>query len=267
MGTAQTKTISTQSERRLYLLRALLRESQELSGLSIPLPEDERSQRDLLRTLFNRRPPRPVSVDFLAVQDAYLQEELREMGITDIDDLMPEAPYTYLWRGDITTLRCDAIVNAANRELLGCFIPYHKCIDNAIHTYAGVQLRLECARIMRQQGHPEPSGRAKITRAYNLPCRHIIHTVGPIVRGGVTPADDRVLGESYRSCLETAAANGATSIAFCCLSTGEFQFPRGRAAKIAVVTVNRYRQETGSRMKVLYNVFTEEDEEVYRDLL
>lgn len=258
---------TTQRERRLYLIRSMIRESHDLSKLDIDIPDSVESQRDLLRTLFNIRPPRPASVEFLSIQDAYLQECTRKKGITHIADLRPSAPGTYLWRGDITALECDAIVNAANREMLGCFIPGHKCIDNAIHTFAGVQLRLECARIMRLQGHPEPAGQAKITGAYNLPSKHIIHTVGPIVRGGVKPEDDRLLGSSYRSCLEIADMNGLRSIAFCSISTGEFQFPAVRAAKIAVVTVNRYRQETGSDIKVLYDVFTQEDEDIYNDLL
>lgn len=258
---------ATQSERRLYLIRSMIRESHELSALNIKIPGSENSQKDLLRTLFNIRPPRPASVDFLEVQDTYLQECTREKGITDYTDLMPVSPDTYLWKGDITTLKCDAIVNAANSEMLGCFVPGHKCIDNAIHTFAGVQLRLECARIMRLQGYPEPAGQAKITGAFNLPSRHIIHTVGPIVRGGVTPDDDRLLGSCYRSCLELAESSGVRSIAFCCISTGEFQFPATRAAKIATVTVNRYRKDTGSSIKVIYNVFTENDEVIYNDIL
>lgn len=257
----------TQKERRLYLIRSLMRESKEMMRMNVDIPQSEESQIALLRALFNIRPPRPASVNFLTIQDAYLKECLREKGTTDSAALRPVAPNTFLWRGDITTIRCDAIVNAANKDMLGCFIPGHKCIDNAIHTFAGVQLRLECAKIMRQQGHPEPTGSAKITSAYNLPSRKIIHTVGPIVRGGVSSEDDRLLSECYRSCLRLAEQNGMQSIAFCCISTGEFQFPATRAAKIALVTVNRYREETGSRIKVIYDVFTEEDEEIYNDLL
>lgn len=256
-----------QEQRRLFLIKALMHESKELSKVDVPIPVEEEAQRDLLRALFNIRPPRPATINFLGIQDAYLRERIEEKGITDIEDLRPIAPDTYLWRGDITTLRCDAIVNAANADMLGCFIPGHKCIDNAIHTYAGIQLRLTCAKLMRRQGHPEPTGHAKITSAYNLPSKHILHTVGPIVRSGVTREDDRLLASCYRSCLELAEANAVKSIAFCCISTGEFQFPATRAAKIAQVTIDRYREETGSRMKIIYNVFTEEDEEIYHGLL
>lgn len=257
----------TQQERRTYLIRALLHESKELSGMAVQIPADENEQRQLLRALFNVRPPRPASVAFLAVQDAYLRKETEARGITDSAALAPAAPFTYLWRGDITTIRCDAIVNAANSEMLGCFIPGHQCIDNAIHTFAGIQLRLECAKIMRRQGHPEPMGQAKITSAYNLPSKRILHTVGPIIRGTVSREEDRLLGSCYRSCLELAEANGIRSIAFCCISTGEFHFPATRAAKIALVTVDRYRQDTGSDIGVIYNVFSEVDEEIYHDLL
>lgn len=257
----------SQDERRIFLIRTLMRESKELAKMNIAIPDTEESQEDLLRALFNIRPPRPASVDFLTIQDAYLRERLREKGVTDIEDLKPAAPYTYIWRGDIVTIACDAVVNAANRDLLGCFMPGHDCVDNVIHTFAGIQLRLECAKIMRQQGHPEPPGRAKMTAAYNLPARRIIHTVSPVVRGGATHEDDKLLGSSYRSCLELAEQNGLQSIAFSCLATGEFQFPATRAAKIAVVTVNRYREETGSRIRVIYDVFTKEDEEIYNELV
>lgn len=265
--TAEEYADLTQDQRRLFLIRALLRESKDLTRMDIAIPPEEESQQDLLRALFNIRPPRPASVHFLGIQDAYLQERIAEKGITDYASLKPVAPDTYLWRGDITTIACDAIVNAANSEMLGCFVPGHRCIDNAIHTYAGIQLRLACAKMMRQQRHSELPGRAKITAAYNLPSKRILHTVGPIVRGGVSHEDDRLLESCYRSCLELADQNGIESIAFCCISTGEFQFPATRAAKIAINTVDRYREQTGSRMKVIYDVFSEEDEEIYNDLL
>lgn len=199
----------------------------------------------------------------MRVQDAYLQEELRRKGITDYADLEPIEPGIYLWQGDITTLKCGAIVNAANAQMLGCFCPNHGCIDNAIHTFAGVQLRLECAEIMRRQGHAEPAGSAKITGAYNLPCDFILHTVGPVITGEVTPQDEEDLANCYRSCLELAEKNGIKSVAFCCISTGEFRFPNRRAAEIAVETVRRYKGDT----EVIFNVFKDSDYEIYRELL
>ena len=172
----------TQEERLTFLLDYLLRERQE----KFDVPADPQGRRQLLRALMNVRMPAPVSDEFLGVQDAYLQEETRRKGITDLQELEPVEPGIYLWQGDITTLRCDAIVNAANSQMLGCFVPCHGCIDNAIHSAAGLQLRDACAEIMRAQGHPEPAGRAKLTCAYNLPARYVLHTVGPIVGRWVT---------------------------------------------------------------------------------
>ena len=187
--------------------------------------------------------------------------------MTDPRDLTPAGPGAYLWQGDITTLRCDAIVNAANSALLGCFCPNHGCIDNAIHTFAGVQLRLACAELMQRQGHDEPPGRAKITPAFNLPCRYVIHTVGPVVDGGLTGRHCALLASCYRSCLELADRAGLRSIAFCCISTGEFRFPHDRAAAIAITTVREYREQTQSGIQVIWNVFKDEDCRIYRELL
>ena len=231
------------------------------------LLEDEAAQRRLLRALCNVREPIPAPADFLAVQDAYLQEEIRRKGITDAAQIPEVEPGIRLWRGDITTLRCDAIVNAANSALLGCFVPCHGCIDNAIHTYAGVQLRLACAELMAAQGHPEPTGSAKITPAFNLPSRYILHTVGPIVRDQPTARDEALLAACYRSCLELAAAHGARSVAFCCISTGEFHFPNARAAQIAVQTVREARKTLQHEMDVIFNVYQERDLRIYEELL
>ena len=255
----------TQKERRLYLIRELLREQPEYSNTQIPANEQE--QRNLLRSLFNIRMPQLVREAFLEVQDAYLQERAKEKGITDSSDLTPAQDGLYLWKGDITTLRCDAIVNAANSQMLGCFCPCHGCIDNAIHTFSGVQLRSACAELMRQQGHEEQTGSAKITPAYNLPCKYVLHTVGPIIRGRVTKKDKDLLAACYRSCLNLAEQNGVRSIAFCCISTGEFHFPNREAAEIAVETVQKYRKESGSQIKVIFNVFKEIDYNIYRELL
>lgn len=254
----------TQDERRRFLLEFLLRER----GETMALPGDEAAQRRLLRALCNVREPVPAPADFLAVQDAYLQEETRRKGVTDAARIPEAEPGIRLWRGDITTLRCDAIVNAANSALLGCFVPCHGCIDNAIHTYAGVQLRLACAELMAAQGHPEPAGRAKITPAFNLPSRYVLHTVGPIVRNRPTARDEALLAACYRSCLELAAAHGARSVAFCCISTGEFHFPNQEAAEIAVRTVREFlEQQTTSVERVIFNVFKDLDAAIYRRLL
>ena len=254
-----------QSERRQLLIRSLLRE--DPSYRTVGIPQGSEGQRQLLRGLMNLRPPQPADADFLRVQDEYLRGETAAKGITDLDDLTPVQPGLYLWQGDITTLRCDAIVNAANSGMTGCYVPNHRCIDNAIHTFAGVQLRLACAELMEQQGMPEPTGRAKITPAFNLPCRYVLHTVGPIVSGLPTREDARLLASCYRSCLELAAANQLESVAFCCISTGEFHFPNEAAAQIAVDTVRRFLAEPTSIKRVVFNVFKDTDREIYAKLL
>lgn len=254
-----------QTERRIYLIKELLVERPEYADMQIPA--NAGGQKKLLRSLFNIRMPEPVSEEFLRVQDGYLQEETGRKGITLLEDLTPEKDNLYLWKGDITTLRCDAIVNAANAQLLGCFCPCHGCIDNAIHTFAGIQLRLACAERMKQQGHGEETGKAKITSAYNLPCNYVIHTVGPIVKSCVTKEEERLLASCYRSCLELAARNRINSVAFCCISTGEFHFPNGRAAEIAIQTVTEFMAQKQSEMKVIFNVFKDQDYEIYKKLL
>lgn len=254
-----------QQQRRLFLIEKLLAEQPRYRDISIP--QDPLQQKDLLRSLMNLRPPRPAEPDFLAVQDEYLRQEIRDKGITHLNELSPVKGDLYLWQGDITTLDCDAIVNAANSQMLGCFVPCHGCIDNAIHTFAGVQLRLACARLMEAQGQEEPTGQAKITPAFNLPCRYVLHTVGPIVYGRLQQKQEEQLSSCYRSCLELAAKTGLESLAFCCISTGEFHFPPQRAAKIAVETVTQYKSETHSNMKVIFNVFQPRDLQIYRQLL
>ena len=255
----------TQDERRRWLIDALLAERAEYAEITVPSDLD--AQRQLLRALFNVRPPQPVTEDFLAVQDAYLQQRAREKGVTQLADLTPLQPQLYLWRGDITTLAADGIVNAANSQMLGCFAPNHGCIDNAIHTFAGVQLRLACAALMATQGHEERTGQAKITPGFNLPAAHVLHTVGPIVQWRVTPRDQAALASCYRSCLELADAHNLRSLAFCCISTGEFHYPNDQAARIAVDVVRSYLQQTDSPMEVVFNVFKPVDYAIYRDLL
>ena len=254
-----------QSERRLFLIQSLLRENPDYRDMGIPA--DANSQSQLLRGLLNIREPRRSSPDFLQIQDEYLQEETAAKGITDAADLVPLQPGLYLWQGDITTLKCDAIVNAANSGMTGCYCPNHGCIDNAIHTYAGVQLRLACAEIMDRQGHPEPTGQAKITPAFDLPCRYVLHTVGPIVSGRVAAQDKELLASCYRSCLELAAENRLESVAFCCISTGEFHFPNEQAAEIAVQTVKAFLKKQTSVKKVIFNVFKDMDKKIYERLL
>ncbi len=235
-------------------------------GKKAPIFKDS-EKRKLFRALVNVRMPKAVSKELLQIQDEYLQEELRQKGVTDVADLEPIADGIYLWKGDITTLKCDGIVNAANSQMLGCFCPNHGCIDNAIHTFAGMQLRLECAEIMKNQGHEEPTGSAKITKAYNLPCKYVLHTVGPIVRGELTQRHEEQLASCYNSCLTLARENNLQSIAFCCISTGEFAFPGERAAEIAIKPVCDYKEKTASDIKVIFNVFKEYDYEIYARLL
>ena len=252
------------------VLRTLLDERMEYAGLQIPDSLSE--QRRMMRTLLNVRPPHPVSEDLIKAQDRELQRQLADKGIVALSDIMPcrVDGRLRLWQGDITRLQVDAIVNAANSALLGCFVPMHRCKDNAIHSAAGVQLRLACDRLMQAQGHPEPTGRAKITDGYNLPARYVLHTVGPIVRDTEpTPRQERQLADCYRSCLALADAHDLQSIAFCCISTGEFGFPQKRAAEIAVSTVRAYLDATVATgiNSVIFNVFKDDDLSIYRNLL
>ena len=254
-----------QSERRNYLIDSLLEEKKEYK--KILLPQSAGEQKALLRSLMNVRMAAPISEVFLQIQDEYLKEETKKKGITDIRVLKPVEEGIYLWQGDITTLKCDAIVNAANSGMTGCYQPCHNCIDNCIHTYAGVQLRNACAEIIEKQGYEEPTGCAKITSAFNLPCKYVLHTVGPIVQGHLTKEHEELLASCYRSCLELADENGVKSVAFCCISTGVFMFPNERAAEIAVQTVRDYRKEKNSGIEVIFNVWKDEDYEIYRELL
>ena len=255
----------THEEKRLYLINSLLAE--QPSYTNIEIPPEEQGQKDLLRSLMNVRLPSPVSDEYIEIESEYLKEETAAKGIRRLADLEPVEDGIYLWQGDITTLECDAIVNAANSKMLGCFQPLHNCIDNCIHTYAGLRLRNKCAEIMESQGHEELTGQAKITPAYDLPCKYVIHTVGPIVNGRLTEKHEELLASSYRSCLALADENGLGSIAFCCISTGVFGFPQRRAAQIAVQAVREYKTNTHSKIEVIFNVFKDEDYNIYRELL
>ena len=233
--------------------------------MQIPANADE--QKKLLRSLFNIRMPEPVSKEFLQVQDEYLQEETIRKGITLLEDLSPEKDNLYLWQGDITTLKVDAIVNAANSALLGCFRPLHTCIDNIVHSRSGIQLRLFCYDMMSKQGHEEPTGQAKITPAFNLPSKYILHTVGPVIGGAVRKQDCEALASCYRSCLELAVKNNCQSIAFCCISTGEFHFPNKKAAEIAIQTVTSFLNTRKENIRVIFNVFKDIDLHIYQNFL
>lgn len=255
----------TQEERRIWLIRRLLAENSEYNGFIIP--KDENGQRQLIRGLMNVRMPADADDEFLRIQDEYLQEEQKAKGLVDVSTLPEKEPGICLWKGDITRLNADAIVNAANSGMTGCYRPNHNCIDNCIHTYAGIQLRKTCADIMEAQGCEEPTGQAKITPGYNLPCRYVLHTVGPIVNGTLTREHERLLESCYNSCLELAAENSLESVAFCCISTGVFMFPNERAAEIAVQTVREFLKKETSVKKVIFNVFKDIDYEIYRELL
>ncbi|MFQ9269544.1 protein-ADP-ribose hydrolase [Ruminococcus callidus] len=244
------------------LIAYLLSERPEWNNLTIPAKESEQFR--LYRSLVNIRPAEKASAEYLRAEDEFLQKLTAQKGITDIADLQPVEKNIYLWKGDITTLQCGAIVNAANSGMTGCYRPCHNCIDNCIHTFAGVRLRLKCAEIMKAQGHEEPTGTAKITPAYNLPCQYVIHTVGPIVQGRLTEKHCELLKSCYQSCLELAILNGIKSIAFCCISTGVFGFPQDKAAEIAVQTVREFLKT--HEIEVIFNVFTEKDYEIYNGL-
>lgn len=259
------------------LLRGLLAEGWADSLMAIP--EDAASQRHLLRTLMNIRPPLPARPGLIELQDRWLAEERAGVAVAEPYRLptireafgagaTPFRDHLVLWKGDITTLAADAVVNAANSKLLGCFVPHHRCIDNAIHSAAGIQLRLECHERMQKQGHDEPAGHAKITPGYNLPARHVIHTVGPVIYDGVTERDERLLASCYKSCLEVAAQHpDLKTVAFCCISTGEFRFPKALAARTATRAVCDWLAGPARRLeRIIFNVFTREDYETYAAL-
>lgn len=255
----------TQGERRVYLIKKLISEHPRYADIQIPTDSDE--QKRLLRSLMNVRLAAPVDKEFLQIQDEYLQLANEEKGIVHIEDMTERQPDIYIWKGDITRLGVGAIVNAANSGMTGCYQPCHNCIDNCIHTFAGIELRNFCEDMMQEQGYEEPTGQAKLTPAYNLSCDYVIHTVGPIVRGKLTHRDEDLLKSCYEACLKLADQNGIKSIAFCCISTGVFCFPNQRAAEIAVQTVRDYKRQNDSDIKVIFNVFKDEDERIYNELL
>ncbi|WP_305766989.1 protein-ADP-ribose hydrolase [Candidatus Epulonipiscium viviparus] len=250
-----------QSERLDYLVTHLAAEYSDLE-----IPQTFAEKRNLLRALMNVRKPIPISDEWLQIQDAFLSQEIAEKGIISREELITDDGNIFVWKGDITRLQVDAIVNAANSQLLGCFIPNHHCIDNAIHSAAGLQLRQACDGIISKQGHPEATGSAKMTAAFNLPCRYVIHTVGPIVHDKLTPQNEEDLANCYKSSLSIAAAENCHVIAFCCISTGEFHFPNRRAAEIAIKIVKNFLTEN-DKIKVVFNVFKDIDYKIYSELL
>jgi O-acetyl-ADP-ribose deacetylase (regulator of RNase III) len=259
----------TTQEQIRFLVNHLLAEMPQYRDMAQYFSEDAVFQRRLLRSLMNLREPLPLDRQFLAVQDALLSAETEAKNPVHLADMAPTTadPRVFLWQGDITRLAVDAVVNAANDALLGCFVPCHGCIDNAIHSAAGLELREACYRLMQAQGHPEPVGQAKLTKAYNLPSQYVLHTVGPIIRGAVTDKDRQDLANCYRACLTKAAEQGLHSVAFCCISTGEYHFPAREAAEIAVTEVKAFLEGDTHGMKVIFNAFKDSDDAIYRHLL
>ena len=265
----------TQEERRIYLIRELQKQMPEYQRYEIP--QEEETQCQFLRGLFNLRPVMPVSEEFLSIQDEYLQERTKEKGITDASSLSPVETDNrlILWQGDITTLKCDAILNPANDTLSGCWIPNHSCADNIIQTFSGIQVRRDCVRYMEEkkriygEDYLQPTSLPMITKAYNLPSRYIIHVVGPIVTPYLKKEHKDQLKECYKACLDLASEYHCQDMAFCCLSTGVFMFPPEKAAEIAVSTVKEWldNHKDSSVRKVIFNVFKDSDLKIYRKLL
>lgn len=257
-----------QKERRRYLIEALLDENKKLDTTAVVIPGDEEESKEMLRALMNVRPPSEVPERLLNLQDEYLQEELRSKKVTEFYDTKANTDGLRLYQGDITLIKADSIVNAANSGLTGCYIPNHKCIDNAIFTFAGMQLRTYMGELMDRRGNlPEPVGGATISPGFNLPSAYIIHTVGPMVEGELTDKDRKLLKSCYEACLESAQANELKNIVFCCISTGEFHFPNDEAAKIAVDTVTEYKNSHENTPDVMFNVLKDIDYEIYKGLL
>lgn len=267
------KKFNNQEERLNFLIRQLLGENSEYKNFNFEEIKKMRieEKKKIYRGLVNLRIPiKEKNNELIEVENEYLQEKLKNKKVTELFEIEEIQKDIYLWKGDITLLKVDAIVNAANSRMLGCFVPNHACIDNCIHTFAGIQLREECNEIMLKQGHFEQTGKAKITLAYNLPCKFVIHTVGPIILNKLSPVseeDKQLLKNCYISCLELAVHNNLKSIAFCCISTGEFHFPNKLAANIAIDTVKEFKMKNKSDIKIVFNVFKDLDFDIYDDLL
>ena len=271
----------TQEERLNYLVEEFKEDSGRYRNLETP--EDTEGKKRILRSLMNIRMPRHMDAGVIEVQDEYLKERILENGIVTLSDIPTIADKgskhafadkLSIWQGDITRLAVDAIVNAANSQMLGCFVPMHNCIDNCIHTFAGVQLRADCNRQMNQlrirygRDYEQPTAVPMLTDGYNLPAKKIVHIVGPIVEGQLTKALEKDLSNCYLNTLDLCAENGLRSVAFCCISTGVFSFPNRRAAEIAVETVSKWLDEHKGRIdRVIFNVFKNEDKAYYEKLL
>ena len=262
----------SQDQRLTELVEAFKDDSVEYRHLKTP--NDAEGKRRILRSLMNIRMPRPLSEQVLRTQNLYLKARAEEKGIVTLADILVTKGILSVWQGDITRLAVDAIVNAANSQMLGCFVPMHTCIDNCIHTFAGVQLRLACAEQMEKlraqygPGYEQPTAVPMLTDAYNLPAKKVIHIVGPIVEYELTPALEKDLADCYRNTLDMCAENGLRSVAFCCISTGVFHFPQDRAAEIAAETVEAWLSQNKDKMdRVIFNVFKDEDREIYEKLI
>ena len=274
--------MKNQQERLAYLLYEMQQDMKEYQGTEIP--EDYDNRKKTLRGFMNMRMPKPVSEEVLHIWDEFLQEEVKERGIVELRDIPtikrkygsihPFGEKLSVWKGDITRLKVGAIVNAANSQLLGCFIPCHNCIDHVIHSASGIQLREECYSIMQKkraelgEDYEEPVGTAVLTKGYNLPADYVIHTVGPIVENKLNSELCEQLQSCYENVLKCAVENGIRSVAFCCISTGEFCFPNEMAANIAVETVSEFLEENSDKFdRIIFNVFKEIDLELYKNRL
>ena len=263
---------TTQEQRLDYLVEEFKADSCEYKDLQTLV--DAEGKRRILRSLMNIRMPRDLPDEVLAVQDEYLSGRAEEKGIVRLSDIPVIQDSLSIWQGDITRIEVDAIVNAANSQMLGCFVPMHTCIDNCIHTFAGIQLRAECNRKMNHlrirygRDYEQPTAVPMLTDAYNLPAKKVIHIVGPIMQDRLTPALEKDLADCYRNTLDMCLENGLKSVAFCCISTGVFRFPNRKAAEIAVSTVKCWiADHPGTMERVIFNVFKDEDREYYEELL
>lgn len=262
----------TQEQRLDTLVEAFKADSVQYKDLQTPA--DTEGKRRILRSLMNIRMPKKLDDSILTVQDEYLRERVLENGIVTLSEIPVIRNGMSIWQGDITRLAVDAIVNAANSQMLGCFVPMHTCIDNCIHTFAGVQLRAECSRQMNQlrikygKDYEQPTAVPMLTDAYNLPAKKVIHIVGPIVQYELTPELEMDLSDCYLNTLDMCLDNNLKSVAFCCISTGVFHFPNKRAAEIAVSTVDSWlSQHPGAIERVIFNVFKDEDKKNYEELI
>ena len=259
-----------------YLINYLLTERNETLEIDNLSYKDKKR---IYRSLCNIRDAKPISEEYFKIENKYLQEELNKKDITDVADIQPAKELLKvtnlkyedkicLWKGDITTLKIDAIVNAANSQGLGCFVPMHSCVDNIIGSNAGVSLRLECNKVMKEKNYFLPTGKAFITKGYNLPAKYVIHTVGPIIYEEVTEKEEQELINCYINSLKLAIQNGIKTIAFPCISTGKFRFPKTQACKLAIKAVEEFLDTHNDEIdKIVFNIYIEEDYEIYEQYI